>query len=84
MAKKLNSEELCELFNEHGVTPVVNKGKVTLEWTDETFDDSVFDNYEGWVEEHPEGSDRGGYRPYVEVNGEGLAYNENGDGWEPN
>jgi hypothetical protein len=45
VAKKLNSEELCELFNEHGVTPVVNKGK---------------------------------------VNGEGLAYNENGDGWEPN
>jgi hypothetical protein len=80
----MNQEELLAYVD--GTTPVVVKGQVVhLLREDENVDDQVValpEGVEGWVEEHPEGSDRGGWVPVlVTESGEKLFFDELETGW---
>jgi hypothetical protein len=78
---------LAFLLNEMMVIPSVKKGVVTLiSSLDEQLLEQVVATQMGitkmYVDEHPEGSDRGGYVPYVEASGEKAFYYEPAESWE--
>ncbi len=67
----MTEEELVEKLK--GLEPRVNKGRVTL-WRDSGTEEeqdvtAEFPGAELYLDEHPEGVDRGGYCPYVEYGG---------------
>ena len=68
---------LHDELNELNAEPKTNKGEVTLEDQD---GNPLEVEGKGYVDEHPEGSDRGGYVPYWE-RGEEQAFYEEEDGW---
>lgn len=82
----------AELLNENELVPSCKRGKVTLQVVSPEDEDAyvkasaeVLERVgfkSGYVEAHPEGSDRGGYVPTVYSRDEEVAYyDENGDGW---
>lgn len=74
------AEMLAEELNRLEAWPDVNRGKVTLQ--DQDGNPLIPEvEGEGYVDPHPEGSDRGGYVPYWERNGAQVYYDENGEGW---
>jgi uracil phosphoribosyltransferase len=75
------SRELLEYLT--GVCPAVSKGVVTLMREKETEQEEVVplpDGAKAYVDSHPEGSDRGGYVPYVELASGVSVYYYEGDG----
>ena len=77
------AKSLAQRLNEARIWPNTERGKVTLFKQDEEGDATEekvvgFDG-EGYVDEHPEGSDRGGFVPYWESGGE-KAYHYEPDG----
>jgi hypothetical protein len=91
------NKTLATLLNENHFVPVVQKGQVTLAKTAYDAESGCYDYdesettqedlekvgfLEGWLEEHPEGSDRGGYVPTVFFkNGQSSYYHENAGEW---
>ena len=86
--RKQHAEDLCfaDKLNEAGVHPSTDSGKVVgllrddSELSDEELVALGLDPGDlGSVCEHPEGSDRGGYVPFVGR----VYYDENGGVWRP-
>lgn len=87
----MDPDLLCEMLNERGIVPVIKNGKIVrlekcseeaeapVPLTDEEYEELELDKeYLGYLQPHPEGSDRGGYRP--EINS--FQYDENGGEWQ--
>jgi hypothetical protein len=68
-----------------GTTPETDKGRVFLVRDSETAEEETVplpEGCEGFVDEHPEGSDRGGYVPWVKLpSGAGVFYYEPSGEW---
>jgi len=83
---EITSEDLAKEMNERHYSPATMRGKVTLVqnfYKDDTWDhEEVVTNYsgEGYLEDHPEGADRGGYVPYWE-RGDATAYYSSNEEW---
>jgi len=73
-----NKKALADELNKLDAWPEVHRGKVTLQ---DQNGNALNIEGEGYVDEHPEGSDRGGFVPYWERNGSVVHYDENGLGW---
>jgi len=75
-------------LNDAGVYPMVCEGEVTLVKEDDEGNEvevalSEFNIIKGYVDEHPEGSDRGGFVPWVRLNDDVEAYHMENDGcWQ--
>ena len=68
----MNIAETKQFFKDNYVSHVVNKGKITelwinLETNDEQEVSSLVGLQDGYLEAHPEGADRGGYIPSIEL-----------------
>jgi hypothetical protein len=63
----MTKQELFELID--GYWPVISKGRVVGLENDEG-EKPLPDGVVGYVDAHPEGSDRGGYVPFLETDGE--------------
>ena len=89
--KQRNQETLTQFVQKlnNSYVPSVDEGKVTLRFSFKDETDTYQDReptpeeltdvgfHKGYVDEHPEGSDRGGYVPYVE-HVETFQYTEDG------
>jgi len=84
----VNRTELLKYLE--GCTPSVHKGVVTLTkevargegWVEDQ-DVPLPEGCKGYVDEHPEGSDRGGYCPFVELPSGASVFYYEGDGtWQ--
>lgn len=76
----MSNDELLKYLD--GCWPRVNKGVVTLIREDETgkeIEVPLPDGSTAYVDDHPEGSDRGGYVPFVEINGIQACYDSSGE-----
>lgn len=69
---------LRDELNKLEAWPEPNKGKVNLEDQDGK---PLEVEGEGWLDAHPEGSDRGGYVPYWVRGEERAYYDETGGEW---
>lgn len=91
--QELSEDEILDILNQFYAD--INKGEVTL-YTDCVDDDGrevacgrmitpeELDKIgftESYVDDHPEGSDRGGYVPYLEASGHTFFYYENAGEW---
>ena len=65
----MNTDELLNYLE--GTYPEVDKGKVTLyrDTPEGEVEVPLPEGAKGYVDAHPEGSDRGGYVPWLEVPG---------------
>ena len=92
----MTRHDIADVLTGLGVQPEIAKGQIVQLTSDEG--DLSFDQLakrfgflvcEGWLEEHPEGSDRGGYVPTLFFGqssdelyqGISVYHDENGDGW---
>lgn len=70
-------KDLAEFLNSNDVRPVCRKGQVTLE----PLAPDELGITDGYLHEHPEGSDRGGYVPTVFTASGSAYYDENAGEW---
>lgn len=72
--------DLADRLNAKKVSPSIDKGKVValidMNWVKYPLDS--FKITDGYLEEHPEGADRGGYVAYVTDGTDGAYYDSDG------
>lgn len=76
----MNEAQLLEFVE--NLTPATGRGQVTHLLTDDETTVPLPEGVCGWLDEHPEGSDRGGYVPWLFLpDGTGIYYYEPDGEW---